>query len=245
VLKNAVILVTGAGKGIGEAFVLNLLAQSDQFPGLRLFLTSRTEADLAKLAALAMHAKIPCATLASDLAEAPLAAFHACMKAYGRVDALIHCAGVGRFGNFLELSEADLQFVMKTNVEASFLIMQAVYRQMKSQSFAETGMRGQIQWITSVAAETPFEQSAIYCMSKYAQRGLIEVMREYGRKDRIRILEVKPGATFTPMWGAVPSAQQVKMMGAEDVAIPMTQALLLDARASLESLTLRPIEGDL
>jgi sepiapterin reductase len=245
VLKNAVILVTGAGKGIGEAFVLNLLGKNDEFPGLRLFLTSRTETDLAKLAALSMHAKTPCEVLASDLADAPLAAFHACMKAYGRVDAFIHCAGVGRFGNFLDLSEADLQFVMKTNVDASFLIMQAVYRQMKSQSFAENGMRGQIQWITSVAAETPFEQSAIYCMSKYAQRGLIEVMREYGRKDRIRILDVKPGATFTPMWGEVPSAQQAKMMSANDVAIPMMEALLLDARASLESLTLRPIEGDL
>ena len=244
-VSDAVILVTGAGKGIGEAFVLNILGKNTEFPGLRLFLTSRTEADLAKLTALSMHAQVPCETLTCDLAEAPLAAFQACMKAYGRVDALIHCAGVGRFGNFLDLTLDDLQYTMKTNVEASFLLMQAVYGQMKRQALPANGMRGQIQWITSVAAEKPFEQSSIYCMSKYAQRGLIEVMREYAHEDRIRILDVKPGATYTPMWGEVPIEQQAKMMGPNDIAIPMIQALLLSPRASLETLTLRPIEGDL
>jgi sepiapterin reductase len=245
VLKNAVILVTGAGKGIGEAFVLNILGKNNEFPGLKLFLTSRTEADLAKLTALAMHAQVQCETLVADLAETPLAAFHACIKTYGRVDALIHCAGVGRFGSFLDLTEDDLQYVMKTNVRASFLLMQAVYAQMKNQSLPENGMRGQIQWVTSVAAEKPFEQSSIYCMSKYAQRGLIDVMREYARKDRIRILDIKPGATYTPMWGEVSDEQQKKMMGPNDIAIPMIAALLLSPRASLEVLTLRPIEGDL
>ena len=153
--------------------------------------------------------------------------------------------GSDDLGVFSDLTHDDLSFVMKTNVEASFFLIQAVYAKMKSQANVSSSLRGQIQWITSVAAEQAFEQSAIYCMSKYAQRGLIDVLRIYGRKDRIRILEVKPGATFTPMWGEVSSEQQKKMMQPRDIATPMIEALLLGAQASLEELTIRPLEGDL
>jgi sepiapterin reductase len=249
VLKDAVILITGAGKGIGEAVVQDLLEKRAKFPGLKLFITSRTESELKSLCARAKTVGVTCEFLASDLADTPLAAFRACKAIYGRIDVFIHCAGVGRFGNFTELTNDDLHFVMKTNIEASFLLMQAVYaqmqKQMQKQPDHEFGLKGQIQWITSVAAEQPFEQSAIYCMSKYAQRGLIEVMRIYARKDRIRILEVKPGAVVTPMWGDVPKEQQQKMMDAKDIAGPMVDALLLGPKASLEVLTFRPVGGDL
>jgi sepiapterin reductase len=106
-------------------------------------------------------------------------------------------------------------------------------------------MRGQIQVVTSVAAEQPFLQSSTYCLSKYAQRGLLDVMRLYGRQDGIRILEIKPGAAYTPMWGEMPADQVERMMTAEDVAQPMVDALGLSSRASLESLTIRPLHGDL
>jgi sepiapterin reductase len=245
VLKDGVVFVTGAGKGIGEAVVLKLIEKRSEFPGLKLFLTSRTEADLKKLQGLASLHSIPCSFLASDLANEPLQAYEACMQQFGRIDTFIHCAGVGRFGSFLDLSREDLHYVMKTNVESSFLLLQAVYGQMKKLSMLPGEIRGQIQWVTSIAAEQPFEQSAIYCMSKYAQRGLLEVLRLYARKDRIRVLEVKPGATYTPMWGEMPMETQNKMMSAMDIAVPMVEALLLPARASLEVLTLRPIGGDL
>jgi sepiapterin reductase len=106
-------------------------------------------------------------------------------------------------------------------------------------------MRGQIQVVTSIAAEQPFAQSSTYCLSKYAQRGLLDVMRLYGRQDGIRILEVRPGAAYTPMWGEVDPAQVARMMTAEDVAEPMIDALALSSRAALEVITIRPLQGDL
>jgi sepiapterin reductase len=244
-LSDAVIFITGAGKGIGEAVVLQLLEQKARFPGLKLFLTSRTESDLKQLSDAAVAAGVPCEFLASDLGTDPLLAFKACLKTYGRIDACVHSAGVGRFGNFLDLTAEDLSFVMKTNVEASFLLMQAVYRHMSTLPLTPGRPRGQIQWVTSVAAERPFDHSSIYCMSKYAQRGLIEVMRSYAYRDHVRILDVKPGATYTPMWGEVAPEQKSKMMDARDIAIPMVDALLLGGKATLESLTLRPLGGDL
>ena len=154
------------------------------------------------------------------------------------MDTLIHCAGVGRFKDFLKLTAEDLNFVMKTNVEGTFLLMQATYAQMQKQK------SGQIIIITSVAAEKAFKESAVYCMSKFAQRGLIEAMRLYAYKDGIRITEVKPGAAFTPMWGQVPAEMSARMMQASDVGRSIVDALFMPLSASIEEITIRPLHGD-
>lgn len=241
-MNSPIIFITGAGKGIGKACVEALIrrAQSSQKKFQpKLFLTSRTKADLQPLADLAHAAHLEVALLARDLADAPTEAFEACLARWGHVDVCMHAAGVGRFGAFTELSVEDLRHVVRTNIEASFLLMQSVYKQMAHQR------SGQIQWITSVAAERAFEQSAIYCMSKFAQRGLIEVMRTQGYKDRVRILEVRPGAALTPMWGDIPPEMKEKMMSANDIAQAMVDAIFIPETASIELLTIRPTGGDL
>ena len=244
-VKEQVIVVTGAGKGIGRAFVNTLLLN----PGLdrkklKLCLTSRTLSDLTSLKALAEGAGIETEIVEADLATHPTLAIDRALQRFKKVDALIHCAGVGRFGDFLALTKEDLDYTVKTNVEATFLLLQHAYRVMKSAP-GDGGLRGQIQVITSVAAERPFPHSSIYCMTKYAQRGLLEVMRGYGYQDGIRILEVRAGAALTPMWGEVGAEQESRMMKAEDVAKPMVEALFSSDRTSIEVLTIRPLHGDI
>ncbi|MBS1958366.1 MAG: SDR family oxidoreductase [Bdellovibrionales bacterium] len=238
---SPVIFVTGAGKGIGEACVKDLIRRSGTNLGFkpRLYLTSRTQADLNRLAADARGAGVDVGVLAADLGDAPTRAFEGCLKQFGRVDVCLHSAGVGVFKNFLELTREDVAFTMKTNVEASFLLLQAVYKQMRVQK------GGMIQWITSVAAEKPFDQSAAYCMSKYAQQGLMEVMRLYGYQDGIRLIEVKPGAVHTPMWGDVPPEMSARMMAASDVAQAMIDAIFIPSRTTIEEITIRPLHGDI
>jgi sepiapterin reductase len=234
-----IILITGAGKGIGEAVVRGLIRMKDAFQEPKLILTARTAADLDRLKKECADAGVSCDAVAMDLVDSPTATVELALQKYGRINILIHSAGVGRFDDFLTLTADDLTFVMRTNVEASFLLMQKTYAQMQKQKF------GDIVWITSVAAEKPFEQSAIYCMSKYAQKGLIDVMRLYGYKDHVRIVEVKPGATFTPMWGEIPADMKSRMMEASDIASPILNALLLPFRASVEEILIRPVAGDI
>jgi sepiapterin reductase len=245
-----VILVTGAGKGIGRAVAEGLAARARArtgaaASGVRLLLAARTQSDLAALQAALQGDAVDCGIVAGDLADQPLRPLEACLERHGRIDALIHCAGVGRFKDFLEQTPEDLEFTLRTNVTATFLLLQRAYAAMKAQAPGEGGLRGQIQVVTSIAAEQPFAQSSTYCLSKYAQRGLLDVMRLYGRQDGIRILEVRPGAAYTPMWGDMPSDQVARMMTAEDVAQPMVDALSLSAHASIENITLRPLHGDL
>jgi sepiapterin reductase len=241
----SVVTITGAGKGIGHAVARTLAARSRETGSpVRVMLSSRTESDLLELRGLLESDSIECRILARDLASEPTAPIDECLKHYGRIDALIHCAGVGRFKDFLDQTPEDLEFTLQTNVTATFLLLQRAYGAMKTQP-PRDGLRGQIQVVTSIAAEQPFLQSSTYCMSKYAQRGLLDVMKLYGRQDGIRILEVKPGAAYTPMWGEMEKEQIARMMSAEDVAQPMVEALWLSPRASLESITIRPLHGDL
>lgn len=244
-MKDHVIIVTGAGKGIGRAFVEALLAHpATAGKKMGLCLVSRTRPDLEELATLATKAGVETEIVDVDLSEHPIAPVQRALARFGKLDALIHCAGVGRFGNFLELSAKDLDDTMNTNVRATFLLLQETYRAMKAAP-PSRGMRGQIQVVTSVAAERPFPHSSIYCMSKYAQRGLLEVMRGYGYQDGIRILDVRAGAALTPMWGEVTPEQESRMMKARDVANPMVNALFADERSTIEILTIRPLQGDI
>lgn len=241
----SVVLITGAGKGIGRAVAEALSARARSGGGpVQLMLAARTATDLEALKARIEGEGVACDVVACDLADAPLRPIEACLARFGRIDALVHCAGVGRFKDFLAQTPEDLEFTLKTNVTATFLLLQRGYAAMKAQA-PRDGMRGQIQVVTSIAAEQPFAQSSSYCLSKYAQRGLLDVMRLYGRQDGIRILEVRPGAAYTPMWGEMPPDQVARMMSAEDVARPMVDALMLSPRAALEVLTLRPLHGDL
>ena len=241
-MNSPVILVTGAGKGIGKAIVENILKRKSELGAPRLVLTSRTASDLETLQQVSLQAGVKCEVIPLELSQDPVLPVKFAIEKFGRIDQVIHSAGVGRFGNFLEMTREDLEFTMKTNVEASFLFMQAAYAQLKKQ---EAPHRGDLVWITSVAAEKPFEHSSIYCMSKYAQRGLIEVMRCYARKDGIRVIDIKPGATLTPMWGEVTPDMQSKMMLAEDIAQITVDTLLIHPRASVEDILVRPIAGDI
>lgn len=237
----SVILITGAGKGIGRAIALEFAKRKSETFSPKLFLTSRTLSDL-----LALKKECEAMRVETHVLEAELSKldevnriYETAQSRFGRVDCLVNNAGVGRFKNVLDLTEDDYDFTMNTNLKGTFFLTQKIFAEMQARR------SGHIFFITSVAAETPFEQSALYCASKFGQKGLAEVLRLYARKCNVRITNVMPGAVATPMWGDAKETLAEKMMMPEDVAKPVVDAYLQPARTSVEEIVLRPIGGDL
>jgi sepiapterin reductase len=242
-MQDPVIIITGAGKGIGKAIVEEVYNRSQHEKAFKpkLFLVSRTIEDLKPLQTEGRKQGFQVEIQALDIADAKGArgVSHACMKAFGRVDCLINNAGVARFGDFLKLTEEDLDYVLQINLKGTFLLTQEVFRQMSERK------SGHIVFVTSIAAWKAFEHSSIYSMSKFGQLGLIEVLRLDAQKVNVRITNVMPGATYTPMWGEMDPATVERMMPPAAVAKSIIDAILLSPPANLDEIVIRPVGGDL
>lgn len=117
------------------------------------------------------------------------AMFTAVMERFGRLDCLVNNAGRQTWASLLDLSEADWDKTIKTNLKGSFLCTQAAAKIMK-----EAGRGGSIINIGSGANKQPFMNLVDYCASKGGLEQLTRVsaceLGQYG----IRVNCVAPGA---------------------------------------------------
>jgi len=238
-----IILVTGAGKGIGKTIAIEFAKAAKYNPDFEpvLVLSSRTQSDLDALALECRAEGAATDTVTADLSkmdEVQQLADHIINK-HGAIDCLVNNAGIGRFKPLEELTEEDFDATMNTNLKGTFFLTQTLFAAMQERR------SGHIFFITSVAAEKAFKTSSVYSMSKFGQRGLIESLRLYGRECNVRITDVMPGAVLTPMWGEVNDEMQAAMMRPEDIATPVVQAYFQPARTTVEEIVLRPTGGDM
>ncbi len=235
------ILITGAGKGIGRAIALEFAARNGKNFKPELFLVSRTASDLAAIRKICEKAGVPCEVLAGDLASSKTIdkVYAEATKKFGKVDCLINNAGVGTFADIEDLTEKDYDHVMNTNLKSVFLITRKVFETMRKKK------SGHLYFITSTAAEKPYDGGALYCMSKFGQKGFVEVMRLAARKCNVRVTNVMPGPVETPMWGELGPKMRHRMMQPEDIAKAVVDSYLLPERTVVEEIVLRPVGGDL
>lgn len=236
-----VIIITGAGKGIGRAIALEFArAAAPEFEPV-LILAARTRSDLEELSGECRRLGAEAEPAVLDLADtASLGAFvDGVMERYGQIDCLLNNAGVGSFRPFLEMTEADYELMASVNMKGTFFLTQNVFRHM------EQRRSGHLFFITSVAARKAFLSSSLYSMTKFAQNGLVAAVRLHARKCGVRVTNVMPGAVLTPMWGEVPEEMKGVMMMPEDISKPVVSAYLMAERAVMEELLIRPVGGDI
>jgi len=236
-----VIIITGAGKGIGRAIALGFARAAG--PGFEpvLILASRTRSDLEELCLECRKLGAEAEPAVLDIADTgSLSAFvDGVVDRHGRIDCLLNNAGVGSFRPFLEMTEADYELMASVNMKGTFFLTQNVFRHMEKQR------SGHLFFITSVAARKAFPSSSLYSMTKFAQNGLVAAVRLHARKCGVRVTNVMPGAVLTPMWGEVPEEMKEVMMMPEDISEPIVSAYLMAERAVMEELLIRPLGGDI
>ncbi len=189
-LAGRVVVVTGGAQGIGEACVRRLVRDGacvalwDVADEAGRALAHALAADGARVAY--EH----CNVANKHDVEAALAAT---LAAFGRVDGLVNNAGIFRAAPFLEVSEADWDAVIAVNLKGSFLVGQAIAREMARQR------RGAIVNMSSVNGTLAIPTIASYNASKGAINQLTRVMALALADQGVRVNAVAPGTIATEL----------------------------------------------
>jgi 3-oxoacyl-[acyl-carrier protein] reductase len=189
-------IVTGAGRGIGEAIARRLARD-----GARVACVSRTESNAAKTAE-AINGAAPDAArpYAVDVADrkAVAAICERILSDFGRVDILVNNAGLTRDGLAMRMSEEDWDLVLDTNLKGAFNFIQGVMRPMVRQR------AGRIINIASVAGLTGNAGQANYSASKAGLIGLTKALARELASRSITVNAVAPGFITTDMTTVLP-----------------------------------------
>jgi NAD(P)-dependent dehydrogenase (short-subunit alcohol dehydrogenase family) len=190
-LEQRVVLVTGATSGIGQAIARRCAAE-----GAYVLATGRDEARLAELARSAPPESGGAITgHAADLGNAGAAdeCVAAAVSAFGRLDGVVHSAGVIRRQEDLrDTSDEQWAWMMSVNLDASFRLARACLRVMVPNG-------GSIVLIGSQLAQVAAPGYASYCATKGAVESLVRALAVDFGPSGIRVNALAPGVVATPL----------------------------------------------
>jgi NAD(P)-dependent dehydrogenase (short-subunit alcohol dehydrogenase family) len=186
-LNGLIALITGAGRGLGEACAIALADA-----GAEVILMSRTESELDDLKARIESDGGIARTAICDAAVP--AAIAAVVPALGPIDILVNNAGTNIPEPFLDVSLDHLDTILNLNVRGAFLMAQAVARGMVMR-----GQGGSIINMSSQMGHVGAPNRTAYCASKHAIEGLTKAMGVELAPHRIRTNSVGPTFVETPL----------------------------------------------
>lgn len=180
-------LVTGAGRGIGEAAAV-ALAQA----GAHVTLCARSAGEIGAVASAIRDSGGKAEAEVLDVCD--FTAAEHIMKSKPAFDILVNNAGTNRPKAFTEVSADDYDSVMDLNVRAAFFIAQIFARRLIKEKRG-----GVIINVTSQMGHVGAANRTIYCASKFALEGLTKALGVELAKHGIRVNALAPTFIETPM----------------------------------------------
>jgi NAD(P)-dependent dehydrogenase (short-subunit alcohol dehydrogenase family) len=126
------------------------------------------------------------------------------LEAFGRLDVLINNAGIIKTAEFLEISEADFDAVLRVNLKGVFLVGQAAARAMVRQG------KGAIVNMSSANAVVAIANQVPYVTSKGAVNQLTKVMALALADKGVRVNAIGPGSILTDLLRVVMSDEAAR-----------------------------------
>jgi NAD(P)-dependent dehydrogenase (short-subunit alcohol dehydrogenase family) len=234
-LSGRIAVVTGASSGIGRAIAVALSRE-----GAHLCAVGRNPVTVAETVAAARqfsHAT----SFQIDLAvEGHLQPLLQHLEEPGKLDILVHCAGV-MYPNLMErarMEDLDSQYAI--NLRAPYLLTRRLLPLLIS-------ARGQIVFINSSVGLTARQADlGQYSATKHALKAIADSLREELNPKRVRVLSLYLGRTATPMQEARfreegKAYYPEMLLQPEDVAAVVVQTLMLPSTAEVTDISMRPM----
>ena len=214
VLRDRIILVTGASDGIGRALAVHAAGL-----GAQLILHGRNVRKLEKVydeiesLKSAPRPSIAVMDLASADANSYKTLVESLSEEFGRLDGLVHNAGILGERYSIEQYDAALwQEVMHVNVTAAFALTQVCLPMLKAAPDPS------VLFTSSGVGKTGKAFWGAYAVSKFATEGLSQVLASEHDPKILRVNCVNPGATRTAMrLAAYPAEDRGKLKRPEDI----------------------------
>jgi len=193
-LENQVAVITGAGRGIGQAIAIKFAANGADIAAvdLKLEFLEQTVEEVHKLGRRAW-------AVAADVAQATSveAAAEQILAQAGRVDILVNNAGITRDGLLMRMSEADWDAVLAINLKGAFLFTKA---------FSRTFLKQKSGRIINIASVIGLIGNAGQCNYAASKAGLIGFTKSVARELASRGVTanaIAPGFIETKMTEAL------------------------------------------
>ena len=185
-------LITGAGSGLGMESALFLAARN-----FRVYGTALTEAERQDLLEQAAHRNVQVSALQMNVTRRPDIdrTVATIIREAGRIDAVVHFAGMGLRGFFEDLSMQEIRQLYDVNVFGIMELTQAVLPHMRAQR------SGRIIITASAAGRMGEMSIAGYSSGKFAVVGLGECLRQEMALFNVQVSVLEPGLIYTPHFG--------------------------------------------
>jgi len=197
---DRVVVVTGAGRGIGRAHALALAAEGARVVVNDLGVeidgrgasTAPAEEVVSEIAAkggeaIAVATDVATTEGANDLIEAGV-------ERFGRVDAVINNAGIDRPGMLIDLSTEDWDAVIDVHLKAQFLVLRAAGRHWRERSLRGENVRAALVNTSSPAALVGFRGEGAYSAGKAGVLALTLTAADELAAYGVTVNAVVPGA---------------------------------------------------
>ncbi|MBI4572782.1 MAG: 3-oxoacyl-ACP reductase FabG [candidate division NC10 bacterium] len=188
-LEGQVALVTGGSRSIGRAIALAFAREGAAVAVNYVRRVEEAQSAIREIEALDRRA------LAVRADTSQRAQVHAMVEEVwtrlGPIDILVNNAGVQKRVFFVDLEEADWDWMLGVNLKGYFLVGQAVAARMKARG------RGKIINVSSEAGGFPAQRMTAYCVSKAGVMMLTKCMALELAPHGIRVNALAPGLTRT------------------------------------------------
>jgi meso-butanediol dehydrogenase/(S,S)-butanediol dehydrogenase/diacetyl reductase len=191
-ISGKVVVVTGAGQGIGRAIALRL-ARDGASIALVDLKRDKIDAVASEIAALGRKAVVFVADVAEQ--QQMVAAVDFAASELGGFDIIVNNAGIAQVAPLLEATSDEVERIFKVNVQGTLWGMQAAAKKLKALK-----RRGKIINACSIAGHDGFALLGVYSATKFAVRALTQAAAKELAADGITVNAYCPGVVGTDMW---------------------------------------------